>query len=79
MDKKPVNEKFMRGVEEFIASRKRKQRRVIIDSNPRETRIKAMVRLFNNGKTLEEIGKLYGISRQRVSQIFKKAGYKVRP
>lgn len=37
-----------------------------------ETTINKMVKMRENGKTLREIGKRFGISRQRVCQIFKK-------
>ncbi len=34
--------------------------------------------VYQDGATLEEVGKRYGITRERVRQLFKKAGLKTR-
>lgn len=39
-------------------------------------RVLAIIELFTNGKTLQEIGDSYGITRERVRQILKRYGYK---
>ena len=41
--------------------------------------IKQMIVLYKSGLTLEAVGARFGISKQRISQIFSKAGLKKRP
>jgi predicted HTH domain antitoxin len=51
-----------------------------MDKNMRpEIKTASLIELYRNGKTLEEIGKQFGISRQAVQTRLKKAGFERRP
>ncbi len=43
----------------------------------KEKRVKAIIRMYGDGKTTEDIANVLDISRQRVHQICKEAGYKI--
>lgn len=51
-----------------------KKRGKLLSASARELRTKEMVRRFDAGETLQSIGDDYGITRERVRQIVKKAG-----
>jgi hypothetical protein len=53
--------------------RQRSSRRIKADR-----RVPAMYRLYENGATLDEVGKAFGISRERVSQLFRRSGLSAR-
>lgn len=40
--------------------------------------IESLIALYESGKTLQEVGRIYNISHERVRQIFKSIGYKTR-
>jgi DNA-directed RNA polymerase sigma subunit (sigma70/sigma32) len=40
---------------------------------PHTARVREMHSLYQQGATLEEVGELYGITRERVRQLFKEA------
>jgi DNA-directed RNA polymerase sigma subunit (sigma70/sigma32) len=40
---------------------------------PHTSRAREMYSLYQRGSTLEEVGKLYGLTRERVRQLFKEA------
>ena len=42
-----------------------------VKKNKNNNRMKEMQKLRNEGKTYEEIGNMYGLSRQRIEQIVK--------
>ena len=53
--------------------RQRSSRRTTADP-----RVPAMYRLYEKGATLDEVGKAFGISKERVSQLFRRSGLSAR-
>ena len=43
-----------------------------------ESKIEQLIRLYESGKTLREVGEIYNISRERVRQLFESVSYKPR-
>ena len=45
---------------------------------PPDARLPAMISLYRDGKSLEDVGRAFAVSKQRIYQIFQKAGVVLR-